>query len=570
MTISGGTLSTNGSGVIRSVVPSNAPDNFVPLLDGASNGALANLGTIEIGADDKLVITGTINNTGVIRLLGDATLGATLLIDQNTTLQGKGSLVLSNSPLNSIISAGGSATLENAQTISGAGLIDVTGEFSPSLAFHNDSNGTVNATGANALTFGIPTFFPSGQITNDGLMEASGTGGLAFKAVEVTNNGTIRANNGSPVDLGAAVIISGGTLSTNGTGVIRSVVGDNFSDNFTPILDGISNGALANSGSIEIGATDKLVITGTINNSGTIKLLGNATQGATLFIDQNTTLQGTGSVVLSNSGSNVIEADSSGSTLDNFQSIAGAGFIDVDTDLNQSLLFQNDGIISATGTNALVFEANLGPSPGHLTNNGLMEAFGAGGLVFANAAVANSNGIIQANNGSQVDLGNRSVISGGMLATVGTGVIRSIGNDTPSSAGPMARRHDRQGHDRDRRQHQPHDIRNHQQHRYDQASRQRNSDGHAVYRSKYNAEGHRLARSLGFGVERDRVYQRGQFDFRQLADDLRSWLHRCGAGRKPVARGADLPQRCHRHRQRHGHQWPRVCHSRFFSWAGHQ
>ena len=244
------------------------------------------------------LIGGTLTNNGTVTLASTGT-QTTLLVSGSVLLHGTGAVVLSNSPLNSIISAGGAATLENEQTISGAGLINVTVNSNQSLAFHNDFDGTVNATGLNALAIGPPTLFPSGLITNDGLMEASGTGGLILQAVDVTNNGIIQANNGSHVDLSGGAIISGGTLSTNGTGVIRSVVGDNFSDGFAPILDGVSNGVLTNSGTVEIGATDKLVITGTINNSGSINLRGNATQAATLFIEQTARLGGTGALVLS-------------------------------------------------------------------------------------------------------------------------------------------------------------------------------------------------------------------------------------------------------------------------------
>ena len=436
-TISGGTLSTNGTGVIRSVVGDTLADGFAPWLDGASNGVLTNLGTVEIGATDKLVVTGTINNSGTINLRGNATQAATLFIEQTATLGGTGALVLSDSPLNSIVSFGGAATLENAQTISGAGLIKVTGEFTPSLAFHNDFNGTVNATGVNALVFGIPSFFPSGQITNDGLMEASGTGGLMLQAVDVTNNGIIRANNGSHVDLCASLVISGGTLSTNGTGVIRSVVGDNFSDAFAPILDGVSNGVLTNSGTVEIGATDKLVITGTINNSGTFRLFGSATQAATLFVEQAATLQGTGSVVLSDSPLNSIISAGGAVTLENAQTISGAGSIDVDTDPNHSMVFHNDfnGIVNATGVNALVMTVGQGFLGGLVTNDGLMEGTGVGGLSLAGVFVTNT-GTVAANSGSHVDLGNETTISGGTLSTTGTGVIRTVGNDINSAFGP--------------------------------------------------------------------------------------------------------------------------------------
>jgi Ca2+-binding RTX toxin-like protein len=423
MIISGGTLSTNGTGVIRSVVGDNFSDGFAPILDGVSNGALTNSGTVELGATDKLVITGTINNSGTIRLLGNATQGATLFIDQNTTLQGEGSLVLSDSGSNVIEADRSGSTLDNFQSIAGAGFIDVDTDVNRSLTFQND--GIISATGTNALVFEANLGPSPGEVINNGLMEAFGAGGFIFANALVANSsGIIQANNGSQVDLGNRSVIFGGMLATVGTGVIRSI-GHDTASSPGPRLDTITN-----HGTIEIDGDTSLTISGTINSTGTIKLLGSATQNATLFVDLHSTLQGTGSVLLSDSSSNVIEADRSGSTLDNRQSISGAGLIEVDTDLNQSLIFQNDGIVRATGINALVFAANHGSFPGQVINNNLMEAVGTGGLVFLDAAVTNNNGLIEANAGSQVDFLDAALSGTGGLLFIDPNATATFSNST--------------------------------------------------------------------------------------------------------------------------------------------
>jgi len=397
--IAGGTLSTNGAGIIR-ILP--VAGGGIPLLDGASNGALTNLGTVEIGATDELMIIGNLDNFGTINLLGSAARDTTLFIDQNTMLLGTGAVVLSDSSTNFIEAGTPNATLDNGQTIEGAGLIDVTPNLGRTLTFHNDFNGTVNATGVNPLRVGSIDIRHA-SVSNDGLMEASGAGGLILQQANVLNQaGLIQANNGSHVDLAAGVTIAGGTLSTNGTGVIR--VEPVATPEFTPRLDGASSGALTNLGTVQIGATAQLIVTGTLNNFGTINLLGNATQAATLFIDQSTTLLGTGAVVLSDSTSNSIQAGSLDAVLDNGQTIEGAGFINVVRDLTHSLTFHNDfsGIVNATGINVLTI-ASLGASRGQVTNDGLMEASGTGGLAFAFTGITN-NGIIEANRNSHVDL----------------------------------------------------------------------------------------------------------------------------------------------------------------------
>ena len=406
-------------------------------------------------------IGGIVTNNGTITL-DSASLQTMLLVGGDAALFGPGAVVLSDSALNSIAAAGANASLENGQTIEGAGSFNVTSGNGSSFTLHNDFNGTINANGINALEFmGFQGIGTDGSVTNDGLMEASGAGGLILLGEDVTNTaGTIQANNGSHVDLNGLVTIAGGTLSTNGTGVIRSVVGDNTSEIFLPRLDGASHGALTNRGAVEIDATDKLVITGTLNNFGTINLLGNATQAATLLIDQNAVLLGSGAVVLSDSASNLIVANGD-SILENAQIIEGAGVLALVSDTGL-LTLHNDfnGTINATGTNALLVGINDRLSFGQVTNDGLMEASGAGGLVFQLADITNTAGVIQANNGSHVDLSGLVRISGGTLSTNGSGVIQSVAGDgvlrqfpSPSRWHQQRRNHEsRYGHDRSHRQ----------------------------------------------------------------------------------------------------------------------
>ncbi len=93
----------------------------MPELDGARNGAITNLGTIEIDGGTHLDITGTINNFGLINLFGDLKFPATLFIDQNAALFGLGKVVLSQGTISA--SNGSNANLENGSTIEGGGTL---------------------------------------------------------------------------------------------------------------------------------------------------------------------------------------------------------------------------------------------------------------------------------------------------------------------------------------------------------------------------------------------------------------------------------------------------------------
>jgi hypothetical protein len=423
--ISGGTLRTTGTGVIRSASAANvAFDQSGPTLDGISNGAISNLGLIEIGNGNTLRIEGTIANDGTIELLGTSTSSASLLISSNATLIGHGTVQLSDSNLNTIapdpiFNSGGNTTLDNFETISGAGSFITGGgsNFNAVFTLHNEASGVIDATGTNALRFDTSLFDAVRvDVINDGLMEAAGTGGLIFTQTFVTNNGTIQANNGSHVDLENRTVIFGGTLRTIGTGVIQSeATADTNSGEPGPTLDGLSNGALTNLGTVDVGGNHTLRIDGTIANEGTINLLGTSTSSASLLISSNATLIGDGTVRLSDSSLNSVTPDSifnssGNTTLDNFETISGAGSFITGGGSNFNAVFtlhnEASGIINATGTNALKFNTTLFDAVRiDAVNDGLMEASGTGGLVFSQTFVTN-NGTIQANAGSHIDFAN--------------------------------------------------------------------------------------------------------------------------------------------------------------------
>jgi hypothetical protein len=213
------------------------------------------------------------------------------------TLTGSGAITLSDDQNNTIHANYAGDTLVNLNnTISGAGNIGNGG----SLTLIND--GTINATGTNALV--INTASP---ITNAGLMEATGGGGLTLQsAVDNAATGTITAATGS----------SGGVLSFLGSvvnaGTIEAASG----------LASISQ-AVTGAGTLAIGAT------------GTLSLLEGASAGQTAdFLATSGTL------------------DSATPFLGTIAGFGGSDLIDLTNIAGNSWNFAND-VLSITETSTL-------------------------------------------------------------------------------------------------------------------------------------------------------------------------------------------------------------------------
>ncbi len=118
--VGGGTVTTSGGGTISS--------NWVgfsgPALDGRTN-IVTNAGTFQIPDGNAAELLGTVNNTGTILLNGTASQTELHFQAQSATLTGKGMVIMSNSPNNSIGAFGGGLTNLN-NTIEGAGHIGNT------------------------------------------------------------------------------------------------------------------------------------------------------------------------------------------------------------------------------------------------------------------------------------------------------------------------------------------------------------------------------------------------------------------------------------------------------------
>lgn len=131
-------------------------------------------------------LSGVVENTGTIAL--DSTGAGTeiQIVQHGITLEGGGSLRLSDSSANVVNGTSSAVVFTNVDnTISGAGHL---GEGQLTLVNH----GTIIASGANALEIDTG----ANVVFNSGTLEATGTGGLAIDG-NLWNTGILWANNGN-------------------------------------------------------------------------------------------------------------------------------------------------------------------------------------------------------------------------------------------------------------------------------------------------------------------------------------------------------------------------------------
>jgi hypothetical protein len=401
-TIAGGTLSTANGGVIQSI--------NVATLDGSTAAGAVTITTgSQIGDvnDEYLYLDGTISNHGTISL--ESTNNGTVLwiASPTVTLNGGGTVLLSDNSQNYIEATTAGYTLINANnTIVGSGQIG-----NGALNLINQASGTIDANGTAAgMTFTTASF------TNQGVFEDTGLGGIGLAGITITNDSTIAAiGAGSSISLYSGADIIGGTLLTTGGGVIQSTnVGT---------LDGATNGALT----IAAGSTiadlnnDYLYLDGSIVNDGTIAL-DSSNNGTILWANSATlTLTGGGAVLMTDNTQNYIDAAASGNKLVNVNNtISGSGVIG-----NGALVLDNQagGKIISNGSQGITFTTSS------FTNEGIVEATSTGGISLNSIAIQNT-GTIEALNGSFINLNGNATIVGGKLITTGGGVIESTNTGT--------------------------------------------------------------------------------------------------------------------------------------------
>ena len=268
-----------------------------------NNGAtFSGPGTIQFDNGVAAHINGTITNRGTIRLnAGDAL--TRLLLDDDSTLTGGGTIILAsqNSQSNSQVSGAGLLTNTN-NTIQGQGNLGAN-----KTQFLNQAAGVINANIDGRTLVVDPN---NGGFNNQGLLEASnggilqltGNGGGTF-----TNSGTIKALNGGVlkfdgiltssgvVDVGANTLTGTGSY-TQTAGTFRLAGGSASSSNPFDFEGGLVdawgtiNAAITNNANLKpaLGGSG-LSVTGNVSLLSASKLtfqLGGLTQGSQYRLSQ--------------------------------------------------------------------------------------------------------------------------------------------------------------------------------------------------------------------------------------------------------------------------------------------
>ena len=334
-TVTGGTLTTSGTGVIYG-------ENNATLV------GLTNAGSFEVPNNAVAYLSGTINNTGTMTL-GASNAYTFLDLAANTTLAGGGTVVMGAGGPYSILGGASGTTLTNSNnTIEGDGNIG-----NGAISFVN--NGTVNAN-----TSGQTLTLQPIAGTNTKTMEATNGAQLELYQSSWTNTGgTITAATGSDVLL-YGTTVTGGTLATSGTGVI-------YAENSAILAN------LTNAGSFEVPNNFVAYLSGTINNTGTMTL---GASNADTFLDlaANTTLTGSGKVIMGAGGPYSFIDGASGLTLTNSgNTIEGDGNIG-----NGHLVVTNQSgsiIANVNGQSLTINSSGAG-----FTNNATVEGTNGGTL----------------------------------------------------------------------------------------------------------------------------------------------------------------------------------------------
>jgi hypothetical protein len=242
-----------------------------------------NAGTMTISDGALLPLSGVVNNSGSIVLNSSGTSTSLEVLVENVRLQGGGQLTLSDNSNNVIFGGTTSATLINIDNvISGAGQL---GNGQMTLV----NSGTILANGVNALIVDTG----SNVITNNGTLEATGSGGLAFYS-DILNTGELWANGGNIAvhgavsGLGSATFdgvssiefdgASSASVTLNATAT-GTLILDNFAS-FTGTVAGINSDDKLDLKDFVFTGGTSTSFTANLDNTGGTLIINNGTQTA--------------------------------------------------------------------------------------------------------------------------------------------------------------------------------------------------------------------------------------------------------------------------------------------------
>ncbi|MCB1746825.1 MAG: hypothetical protein KDK06_06600 [Gammaproteobacteria bacterium] len=421
VTVEGGQLTTGGNGRVRV--------SGVAVLDGSAD--LVNDAVIDVPNFQALDLLGHITNNGTINLqsVGNIT---SLRLRDDVTLDGNGTVNLSNNTENELRSTGGVFTLTNeSNLLRGSGRLGAN-----TLGLVN--RGTVRADQPNALVVDPDD---ARGVVNAGLMEATAGGTLTladglFQNFEGPVDGTIQATDGTVEVNGATV--DGGNVATHGSATLRLVNGTVHGGT---LVNGAGSTVRAASGTSRLGGavtfdTGSFVV---VDNFATLDL--EASAGATSYLNDGrialnsvgnvTTLRLLGDVTLDGSGELLLN----GNTENYVRGLAGTERLTLNGQLVHGGGRLGNNLLSLTLDANTVLDADLAgrilfvdpAASGDVTNLGLMRASNGGTLELGDGQVFNAGGTIAADDASRVRLSNVN-IAGGHLDSTGSGRFEIVGN----------------------------------------------------------------------------------------------------------------------------------------------
>ena len=388
--IEGGTLATNGSGVISLASSTLASVNLTGTLVLPNN----NVSRIESllrfsGPSGVLAIQSAGNLTDLIISSPVATLDG---------FNGTAGVTMSNTSANRIYSDPGDRRLVLADTafIRGAGQVGIN-----LMSLTVEPTCMVDAVGSTGLTID-----PNGDgVLNRGVLRASGGATLVLANGFFDNTvGEVRAENGGVVVLASATVL-GGVFTTFGSGSVIAT---------GSVMESVTNNGVVNLNN----NTSTSLRAGFANNSTfSMNSAGNLTD---LTILGNTSISGSGVLSMSNTTANRIYDASGVARLTNAagHTIRGSGQIGINL-----MALTNNGLIEAVGSTGL----SLDPNGGGVDNNAILRARSGSTLVLASGDFDNVTGIVDVENGGTCVLSS-AVVVGGLFTSAGTGSIFATGS----------------------------------------------------------------------------------------------------------------------------------------------
>jgi hypothetical protein len=353
-------------------------------------------GPMTIHDNSHLVLAADVSYNGTLSLasVGNPT---SLQVDGARSLTGTATVQMSNTTANQIRGKnvnGDAFTLSSGITVQGSGVIGGN-----NLALVN--NGSLIATQSQGLTLSS-----GGAVTNNNVIRGDGSVfSIAGTHLNQGALGVVDAVNGGIVRLIGNSTVSGGTFTTASGGRIATLSGN------TAGVSGVRN-----TGTLDIVDNSALLLDGTLTNDGVINMqsLGNPTD---LRTTGNRLIDGTGTINLSNVGTNRIIAATAGDrlTLGSGQTLQGAGQIGAGGQLE----FTNHGTLIGNQSNALTIS-----SSGTVINNNIVRADGGTVIISGTQVGQGALGVLDAVNNGIVRLVGNSTVSGGTFTTASGGADR--------------------------------------------------------------------------------------------------------------------------------------------------